>query len=87
MEITEGEGGEALVSVLDRGSGVAPENRGRVFERFFQEEDALHHSKPGMGMGLYIAREIVRAHRGRIWAESDAQNKTNIFHVMLPLKK
>ncbi len=69
VELEKGGGGEVLISVLDRGSGVAPENRERVFERFFQEEEALHHSRPGLGMGLYIAREVVRAHGGRIWCE------------------
>ena len=58
-----------LVSVLDRGPGIPEPDRERVFERFYQVEDVLHHSKPGMGLGLFIARRIVDAHGGRIWCE------------------
>jgi PAS domain S-box-containing protein len=57
------------VSVLDRGEGIPEGAREKIFDRFFQVEDALHHSKPGMGLGLYIARQIVDAHGGRIWVE------------------
>ncbi|MHB8895528.1 MAG: PAS domain-containing sensor histidine kinase [Candidatus Geothermincolia bacterium] len=57
------------VSVLDRGNGIPKPARRKVFDRFYQVEDALHHSKPGMGLGLYIASQIVDAHGGRIWVE------------------
>jgi len=59
----------ATISVLDRGIGVPGEDRERIFNRFYQVEDALHHSTPGMGVGLYVAREIIGAHGGRIWYE------------------
>lgn len=61
--------GQVRVSVCDRGPGIPEKDRERIFERFYQVEDVLHHSKSGMGMGLYIAREIVEAHEGRIWHE------------------
>ncbi|MGQ9758303.1 MAG: sensor histidine kinase [Actinomycetota bacterium] len=63
------EDGLLKFSVLDRGPRVPEKDRERIFERFYQVEDTLHHSKSGMGMGLYIAREIVEAHGGRIWYE------------------
>ena len=56
--------GGVLVSVLDRGMGISEDNRERVFDRFFQEEEVAHHSKPGMGMGLYIA--------GTSWRRTEA---------------
>nr|WP_303646005.1 ATP-binding protein [Candidatus Solincola tengchongensis] len=83
VELSEKEG-ELLVSVLDRGMGIPEEDRERVFERFYQVEDALHHSMPGMGMGLYIAREIVEGHGGRIWNESRPGGGT-AFRFTLPL--
>ncbi|MGQ9703785.1 MAG: sensor histidine kinase, partial [Actinomycetota bacterium] len=53
-----------LVSVLDRGVGFPEEKKELIFERFYQVEDAMHHPTRGMGLGLYIAREIVEAHGG-----------------------
>jgi signal transduction histidine kinase len=55
-----------VVSVSDRGPGVPEDARERVFERFYQVDDVLHHSKPGVGLGLYIARAIVAGHGGSI---------------------
>jgi len=70
---------------LDRGIGIPEEHRDRLFERFFQVEDALHHSTPGLGMGLYIAREIVEAHGGIIWYEPrDGGGST--FHFTIPVE-
>ncbi|HYY03772.1 MAG TPA: PAS domain-containing sensor histidine kinase [Gaiellaceae bacterium] len=53
------------ISVRDRGLGVAPEHREHLFERFFQ----AHRDRSGMGLGLYISRQIVEAHGGTIYAE------------------
>jgi len=64
-----GKGAEVEVRVLDRGNGVPRGSRQKIFDRFYQVEDALHHSKPGMGLGLYIASQIVEAHGGRIAVE------------------
>jgi PAS domain S-box-containing protein len=58
-----------VFSVLDRGAGVPEKDRESIFERFYQLEDSRHHSASGMGLGLYIASEIVRAHGGAIWYE------------------
>ncbi len=76
---------EARVSVQDQGPGVPEEARTRIFERFFQLEDMRHHSKPGLGLGLYIAREIVEAHGGRIWHEP-RPGGGSVFCFTLPVK-
>jgi len=79
----ERSGGEARLAVLDRGIGVPEEDREKIFDRFYQVEDVLHHSKPGIGLGLYIAREIVSAHGGRIWCEPRAGGGS-VFRVSIP---
>lgn len=77
--------GELLVSVHDMGPGVPEEASIRIFDRFVQLEDLRHHSKPGLGLGLYIAREIAQAHGGRIWHEPRAGGGS-IFRFSLPMK-
>lgn len=57
---------DIVVSVLDRGIGVQEEVRELIFDRFFQVEEVKHHSSVGLGLGLYLARQIVSAHNGRI---------------------
>ena len=55
------------IVVRDRGLGIAPERRERIFDRFFQAHLETHRS--GMGLGLYISREIVRQHGGDLTVE------------------
>lgn len=61
--------GFTRVSVADRGKGIPAEAAEAVFERFFQLEEVQHHSTIGLGLGLYLAREIVNAHGGTIYME------------------
>lgn len=77
------EGCDARVSVLDRGVGVPETDRDQIFERFYQVEDAIHHQSPGIGLGLYIARQIVQAHGGRIWYEP-RDGGGSIFRFTVP---
>jgi signal transduction histidine kinase len=60
-----------LVSVSDQGPGVSEEDRARIFARFYQGKggDKLHRGHGGLGVGLYIAREIVARHGGDLWLE------------------
>ncbi|OFW55550.1 MAG: hypothetical protein A2W01_04915 [Candidatus Solincola sediminis] len=75
--------GAVRISVMDRGIGVPVEDREQIFERFYQVEDAIHHQSPGIGLGLYIAREIVKAHGGRIWYEP-REGGGSIFRFTVP---
>ena len=74
--------GTALVSVRDHGIGIAPEERARIFERFERAESARPYR--GLGIGLWIVRRIVDAHRGSIEVESEP-GKGAEFRVILPL--
>jgi two-component system sensor histidine kinase MprB len=72
----------ALVSVRDRGPGVAGEHRAHIFERFYQA--APSRSTAGLGLGLYISRQIVELHGGELWAEFPPDGGTR-FVLRLPL--
>jgi two-component system sensor histidine kinase KdpD len=61
---------EVIVSLEDCGPGISEQEQRKVFERFYRGKDQRERI-PGTGMGLTIAREIVRAHHGRIWVESE----------------
>ncbi len=74
--------GFALLRVQDQGIGISPENQKRIFDRF--ERVSTHHNISGLGIGLYVTREIVEAHKGRISVESEL-NKGSIFLLELPL--
>jgi signal transduction histidine kinase len=75
-------GDEVEVTVRDSGEGIAPEDFDRVFEPFYRAERERSRSA-GAGLGLTIARGIVAAHGGRIWAESTLGAGTT-FHFTLP---
>ncbi len=75
--------GDLLVSVKDRGPGIPEPETRKIFERFYQLEDAMHHSSQGIGLGLYIAKKIVEAHGGEIWCES-REGDGSSFSFILP---
>jgi two-component system OmpR family sensor kinase len=62
--------GRIEFSVDDTGPGIRPERLGRIFDRFYRVDEARDRDHGGSGLGLPIARAIVEAHGGRIWAES-----------------
>jgi PAS domain S-box-containing protein len=64
--IAQVHGQDLEVSVLDRGVGIPEEARDKVFDRFYQVEDALHRGVSGLGLGLFIASRIAEAHGGRL---------------------
>lgn len=73
-----------IVSVHDYGVGIPQAYQDKLFDRFFRVSDDKYKAFPGLGMGLYIAREIVKRHNGKIWVES-AEGKGSTFFVSLPI--
>lgn len=67
-----------IISVKDRGPGIAEKELKRIFEKFYRVGDRID-SVPGTGMGLHIAREIVKAHGGDIWVKSTIGEGSEFF--------
>mgnify|MGYP000017642175 CR=1 FL=1 len=74
--------GRARLTVSDTGVGIAPEHLPRIFDRFYRVE-RTGSQDGGAGLGLAIAKSIVEAHEGHIWAESQP-GRGSSFHVELP---
>jgi signal transduction histidine kinase len=77
------EGHELVTRVRDSGIGIATEDLGRVFEKFFRAKSAQQSNLPGTGLGLPMARYIVERHRGRIEVSSELGVGTE-FRIYLP---
>lgn len=76
----------AIISVKDFGPGISKDDRKKIFERFYRAGHIEENNQSGFGLGLYISKEIVRRHRGKIWVESEA-GKGSTFYFTLPVKK
>jgi PAS domain S-box-containing protein len=75
--------GEMRISVSDRGIGLAPDERERLFQPFQRLVDQ-HEFTKGLGLGLVVCKHLVEAHHGRIWVESE-KGKGSTFAFSLPL--
>lgn len=74
-----------IVSVIDSGIGIAPEDQPKVFEKFKQVGDTLTDKPQGTGLGLPICKEIVEHHGGQLWLESEVgKGSTFLFSLPLP---
>ena len=75
-------GGDAVISVIDQGAGIALEEQKQLFQRLYRTESGKQAG--GLGLGLSITRQIVEAHGGRIWLESKP-GKGSSFSISLPI--
>jgi len=71
------EGDAVVFAVADTGTGIAPEDLPHVFEQYWK------HDQQGTGLGLFIARSVVRAHRGRMWVKSQPGAGSTFFFTLL----
>lgn len=78
------EKGEVHISVKDHGIGIDKESYEKIFERFFRVDIKRGHFQ-GLGIGLFISKEIVLRHNGRIWVESQPE-KGSVFTFSLPVE-
>ena len=82
--------GEVQISVQDTGLGIPPEHLTHIFDRFYRVDASRSRSRRvggGSGIGLTIARALVEAHGGRIWAESAGEGQGSTFTFTLPIAK
>lgn len=79
------QGDEVHISVSDTGIGIAPEHLPHLFTRFYRVDKSRSRAGGGSGIGLTIAKHLVEAHGGRIWAHSQGARKGSIFTFTLPI--
>jgi PAS domain S-box-containing protein len=74
-----------IISVQDFGLGIPKAEKSAVFHRFYRAGSALDHKIEGIGLGLYVAQQIVEAHNGKMWLES-VEGKGSTFYFSIPNK-
>jgi PAS domain S-box-containing protein len=77
-------GDQAEITVTDQGIGIPKEHLCNIFNQFYRVAAGNTKTK-GLGLGLFISKEIIRAHSGKIWAESEL-DKGASFHIIFPLE-
>lgn len=80
------EDGTVKIQIIDNGIGIAKENLERIFEKFYQVDSSFTRAAGGVGLGLAIAREVIEAHGGKIWAESEGSGKGTTICFTLPIE-
>jgi histidine kinase len=80
-------GDEILFTVKDTGAGIPAEHLAHIFDRFYRVDKSRSRVRGGSGIGLTIAKHLVEAHGGRIWAESEGEGKGSTFFFTLPASK
>jgi signal transduction histidine kinase len=74
-----------LLSVADQGVGISAENKEQVFEMYQRLENEEVKETKGTGLGLYIVKQLVKGHKGKIAVEDNPEGKGTVFNVYLPL--
>lgn len=73
-----------VVSVKDYGIGIKPEEKEKLFDRYYRVENSNTSKISGFGLGLYLSAEIIACHQGKVWIESEI-DKGSTFYFSLPL--
>ncbi|MBI2482323.1 MAG: hypothetical protein HYV76_02065 [Candidatus Vogelbacteria bacterium] len=74
------------LAIKDTGDGIAKESLPKLFQKFIRADDAGKLNIKGTGLGLYVARQIIEGHHGRIWAESEGKGHGSTFLIELKKK-
>ena len=80
------DGNDVIVSVADTGIGISKEHQEKIFDEFYQVAGGLKGKTPGTGLGLSLVKRMVELHGGRVWLESEGENKGSTFRFAIPLQ-
>ncbi len=75
---------EVVISVKDSGIGISKNEKERIFTKFFRSKEALIKHPDGSGLGLYISKNIIEQHKGKMWFDSK-ENEGTTFYISLPV--
>ncbi len=80
-------GDELKIEIKDTGIGISKDRLPKIFEITFERtEESKKNFTTGRGIGLYLSGQIIKAHHGKIWAESEGEGKGSVFHIILPVE-
>ena len=80
---TKKNGSNAVVSIKDHGIGIDKKHHLKIFDRLYQVTDPEEKTYPGLGIGLFVSKQIIELHKGRIWMDSE-KGKGSTFYFSLP---
>jgi signal transduction histidine kinase len=81
------DGGSVKFCISDMGIGIRKEDQQNLFKKFSRGKNSLLINTEGTGLGLFIAKQMINAHSGKIWAESEGEGKGSNFYFNLPISK
>lgn len=81
---SKAEEGNVVISIRDFGIGIPSDQTDKIFERFFRTTESASKKIGGLGLGLYIAAQIIKRHQGKIWMDSKP-GEGSFFSFSLPL--
>jgi signal transduction histidine kinase len=79
------EANDLLIAISDQGVGIPGEELETIFQRFYQADGSTTRTSGGMGIGLALCHEIIDAHGGSVWAESEGEGCGSTFFIRLPI--
>ncbi len=78
-------GPNARITIIDTGIGIKPEDKDNLFTKFVRSKETSRMVVGGAGLGLYVGKSFVLAHKGNIWAESEGPGKGSKFIIEIPV--
>ena len=81
------EGKKVLIAISDTGIGIPKETLPKLFDKFVRSRNANSVNISGTGLGLFVVKEMIKAHKGKVWVESEGEGSGATFYVELDIYK